>query len=334
MSEPVNYLIISIVAGAVIMKAGDIGEFIMSMITDTTVERNQRIVNKIDYFLANYGSCSSHTFDLKRPADGRHLYNGILFCRDTVLLGNISIVTYTIHTLSKSVTSELYKKIMQIEQTNNSIIVNSISSKSAWDHSVDESTKIIPTKMYPRQCDIITQMIERYRTNNNVSVLLSGKTGSGKTITGRFLCKILEQYNVAPILIEGYSPLKKGLPIDPFLTQATKLTPVILVIDEIDVAIASVMSERVNSSEWCSHADNKCELVKFLDKLRDTPYLYVIYSCNTPLDKLASLCETDDNACYISDYRMNIKYQFTGEQIRDEVSNIPVYSCDESDMKN
>jgi hypothetical protein len=87
MSDTVSVIIIGIAASALVMKAGDIGEFIMTMISDTTIERNQRIVNKIDCFLARNGCCSSHSFDSKKPADGLHFYNGTTFYRESVIMG-------------------------------------------------------------------------------------------------------------------------------------------------------------------------------------------------------------------------------------------------------
>ncbi len=165
MTETIIAITVGVVAGAVVMKVADIGGFIMSCISDTIIESNPRIVSKIDCFLASYGKCSSHTFDMKKPADGRHLFGNAFFYRESSAMGNTTSVTYTIHTWSRMTTQKLYRQIMQIEQSNNSIVVNSISSKSAWEHSIEETSKTIPMYMFRRQSEIIDGLISFYEKN-------------------------------------------------------------------------------------------------------------------------------------------------------------------------
>lgn len=69
------------------------------------------------------------------------------------------------------------------------------------------------------------------------------------------------------------------------ILQPTAERPVILDISEFDVSAAYAMSGQEMSSKCYTLARNKTTLMETLDRIRDTPHVYAIFSMNTPLEE-------------------------------------------------
>lgn len=241
------------------------------------------LVNLTDRFV--HRSCYSRSYNnYLVPGNGCHVYLGntvaILYRYDA-----LNTSQYIIYAVSESALRDIHSKITC---SGAEFTVYQIISTTAWQHQVVHKPISLPTTIYPYQQNLVDEILKLYKDKKYVSVLLCGGTGTGKSSMGRFLLKSLQASNA--ILIEGFDPTVAGLSftLHVLKERPNPSIPLIVTIDEIDIAMDKTVSEEVDR-DYVAHASNKIRFNAFLDQLKDTPNLITICTSNRPLDELRDL---------------------------------------------
>ena len=148
----------------------------------------------------------------------------------------------------------------------------------------DTSPKIIEINKIckqPRlyQEDALKFILDEYTefTDFNVKTIIYGKRGSGKTFMGRLISKRMR--NCSPLLFDDFDPSTIGVNIATLiLNQATKMTPVIIVINEIDVIYNKVINEDPGFDPRLQHTKDKQTFNNMLDLIESTKYCITIFT--------------------------------------------------------
>ena len=113
-------------------------------------------------------------------------------------------------------------------------------------------------------------------------IILCGVRGSGKSYIGRLLKKRMEKIsnNIMVRLYDNFNPSSPGSSIELLVLQHAKLiTPVILIIDEIDVCFKKASKgTHANRHIVTVHTRDKASLNQMLDSISDTEHLIAIYT--------------------------------------------------------
>jgi len=170
--------------------------------------------------------------------------------------------------------------------------------------------QIACTALIPRdyQQSIIEKIHQDYKERSYSVVLLHGEPGKGKSMIPYFLAKYMLQQEYKKIsLVDTFKPSQPG---DKFSTLYTKVfpskdSPLIVVIEEIDIMMAKIHSNTVTQ-----HRDiptlitNKIEWNMFLDRFDRGLYQHVIFIMTT--NKSDTYFDELD-ASYMRVNRVNIK---------------------------
>lgn len=152
--------------------------------------------------------------------------------------------------------------------------------------------------MHPSQEDIVNRILEMYNghSDRNVVCLICGPPGTGKTTNGVLVAQTMRQtMGVNPIVVEGFDTTAPEMQFHKIVKEVTptKKNPVILVIDEIDIAFEAADNQAGGSSQQQqmrmmgnSHAKNKSTMTKLLDDLNKDSFLIVIATSNLTVDEM------------------------------------------------
>jgi len=135
----------------------------------------------------------------------------------------------------------------------------------------------------PNQLEVAKKVFEWYRESqsNNVKVLIHGNMGTGKTFCGRVVKKYLEaKDNVMVKLYDDFNPMTPGCNVKSLiLRNANKHTPIIIVLDEMDIIYENAITEKqMFGDSRILHTQNKKSLNSMLDAIGDVPNVIAIYT--------------------------------------------------------
>jgi hypothetical protein len=120
------------------------------------------------------------------------------------------------------------------------------------------------------------------------AILIAGPSGCGKSQVARLAAVKIKACcpGTRPIVVEGFSLIMPGLGLfDHVLTlRSDPSVPIVLLIDEYDVAVEHAEVGDAPRGEYRCLAQNKTSLCQFLDDLADTPNIYTVFTTNKPLD--------------------------------------------------
>lgn len=172
---------------------------------------------------------------------------------------------------------------------NNNITVLSIDTSG-------DRAKLIPTKkiLYPpmRNQDLVKNIIiDRWNSANhfNIKVIIHGKRGIGKSYLGCILKRYIE--TTRPLscvrLYDDFNPTSIGVNIRTLaLSTATKETPVIIIINEIDTVFNKVLDPQEPFDPRLQHTRNKNEFHNMLDNIGLTPFVIAIYTTELSFEQI------------------------------------------------
>jgi hypothetical protein len=258
---------------------------------------------------ADYGKVSNHIIlpnGHSIPGVGNHLYylNG----KQTPFLKRISIRLqkiikkenerdYYVYRARYFYTATYYKIMIfcnLIKQTQNSLDQVSVGVISI-DTSSDPIKLLNKTIFYssPSENQIKARnfIMEHWMESNkkNTKVLISGPMGVGKTYVGPVIKKYID-VNQNPKNVQLYNdfnPRSIGVNIDVLaLTNASNLSPVILVINEIDTIYEYVVSEHQSFDPRLQHARNKSDFHNMLDSINSTMDVICIFTTEKTPEEL------------------------------------------------
>ena len=138
----------------------------------------------------------------------------------------------------------------------------------------------------PWQKQMIQKILAEYKEQENCSVLICGPPGVGKSTIGELLAKkMIDDLQVDPIVIKNLNITSSGLTLEDAFDSPSSDNPIILLLDEFDVAVKYANKEKNKSGgEGCSLAENPTLLLGLLDRLNKTPNLILIASSNEKVD--------------------------------------------------
>ena len=168
----------------------------------------------------------------------------------------------------------------------------------------------------PRPCQqaIVEKIYEHYNTNTNTTVLLYGNPGLGKSTIALFLVNFMLTHSYVKIsLVDTFNPSEAGDTFHALYTTVapTQDSPLIVVIEEIDVMLWSIHSNTVRQHlDIPTQMNNKSDWNRFFDRLNSGFYKHVILIMTTNKD--ASYFDQLDKSYMRSNEgtgRVNLKYR-------------------------
>lgn len=136
----------------------------------------------------------------------------------------------------------------------------------------------------PNQTQILRHIYNIYSRNpyRNAIALVCGVRGSGKTYLGRLMKKYIENINNNNVLVrlfDNLNPSKAGHNVNKLiLPTASRYTPVITLIDEINVSYREAFIRNERDSDKTIHTQNKQTLNEMFDDIADTKNVIAIYT--------------------------------------------------------
>jgi len=175
--------------------------------------------------------------------------------------------------------------------------INNIDTDMVRTISIDLAP-MIPRLLYtkkicglprPNQITALDHIIRNYTPdkNHNVKVVVTGMRGTGKTYIARLLKKRIQNMNLNPQLFDDFNPDSVGVNIQELiLNKATNITPVIMVIDEIDITYNRVFAEKQLYDNRLQYTKDKQSFNNMLDVISDTKYVIAIYTTEKTIEQL------------------------------------------------
>lgn len=182
-------------------------------------------------------------------------------------------------------TFKLFSKILQVYSNKlNTINVMSIDTSTDSPQVISLTKLCNGPKFYQQQAiQFVLDHWTDIKNNYNTKIILYGNRGTGKTYTGRLLKKYMEQHyiqsGITPILYDDVNPSSIGLNINKLiLNSATNITPVIIVINEIDTIYDKVLNGPEPYDHRLQHSRNVNDFHNMLDGIGDCSNVIAIYT--------------------------------------------------------
>lgn len=138
--------------------------------------------------------------------------------------------------------------------------------------------------------------------DKNTKVIISGSKGIGKTYTGGLLKKEIEMYfpgfanECFVLLYYDFDPTTPGLDIETLiLPKASKRSPVILVINEIDDSYKEVFKDSNYLDNRTAMTQSRNKFHEMLDAIGDAEYVITIFTTEKSKEDLDAVRVTDEN---------------------------------------
>jgi len=165
--------------------------------------------------------------------------------------------------------------------------------------SIDRSRQQGPFPLYldkicgrerMHQTSAIDHILDNWGANKfNRKVVISGPRGSGKSYIARLLKKRIDNQTRISRLYDDFNPMCPGLSVNLLVLQNAKsYTPVILLIDEIDISYKNATESEMTIDQFgrFGHAATKQSLNEMLDSISDTMYVLAIYTTEKTPEEL------------------------------------------------
>jgi len=184
---------------------------------------------------------------------------------------------------------ESYRKFNRILHSTEGIITSSI------DLSNHNAELLHMPRIYrtPRtnQESAARCIVDKYNrdSNRNIKFILYGSRGVGKTYTSVVVKRKLDNKGFNAKLFEDFDPSAVGVSINKLiLPKATDITPVIIVINEIDVMFEKILNEPPSFDSRIQHTKDKSTFNNMMDSIGNTPNVILIGTTEKSYDELTS----------------------------------------------
>ncbi len=183
--------------------------------------------------------------------------------------------------------TELRRKIMVPKQGSIRVVSIDISSH---DPSLLWLTKICKNSK-PNQIFAMKKIVEKWNEENdfNVKTIIYGEKGVGKTYTAMLLKKYIDEKfpNAYVRLYDDFDPSAIGVNIKKLaLSYASENSPVVLVVNEIDIIYEKVIMDNESYDPREQHTRNKQSFNNMLDTIANTKYVISIFTTEKSPEEL------------------------------------------------
>lgn len=195
------------------------------------------------------------------------------------IIGTSEIYTYVawIHPFNKRLINDFNTLIVNNNDKNINVFVT--------DTSVLEPQILYVKKIYKEpndlQMEVIQKILEHWTdsSNYNTKVFLHGRSGIGKTYTAYGLKKTIETKFLNNVMLyDDFNPAIIGISIFKILSNARQDQPVIIVMNEIDIAYKKVFSGEQSFDPRGSYTKDKTSFNNMLDYISSVRYVIVIFT--------------------------------------------------------
>lgn len=163
----------------------------------------------------------------------------------------------------------------------------------------------------PHQTQAIDLIMDRYNERNdyNVKVIISGFRGLGKTYTALPLKKRIDRANVFARLYDNFNPSAIGVDVQEMaLKYAGASTPVILVMNEVDILFNQALSEDRSFDPREQHTRSKTTFNNMLDAIGSVKHVISIMTTEKTPEQLRGNAEY---ASFIREGRVDMMIHMT-----------------------
>lgn len=159
------------------------------------------------------------------------------------------------------------------------------------------------------QSSAIDKILATYETKKHAIVLLYGKAGGGKSMTGQFLCAQLLKTKKSVHFCDTHMPYENCDNFDTFYNKISPSEdcPLVIVFEEVDGMITTLHNKVVEQKHFPIQIKNKTDWNSFLDKFDREIYPHVILLLTT--NKSAQFFDELDPS-YMREGRVDLKIEF------------------------
>ncbi len=250
---------------------------------------NQSMIGKIkiitpNYFIPDEGNHYLYQIPMNHEPNPniiqRYFFSYIGLCKKREIVGSMEIFTYTAWV--KPTDNKIIHAFNQmiIESDNQTIHVFQIDTSTVEPQSI-YVRKIyrLPTSVQKSVIDMIMNHWKKPNSFKNTKIFLHGKSGIGKTFTAYGLKKEIELlYGNDVMLYDDFNPSVIGVSIQKILANARKDMPVIIVMNEIDIAYKKVFASIQSYDPRGSYTTDKTSFNNMLDYISTIRYIIVIFT--------------------------------------------------------
>lgn len=247
---------------------------------------NDEYTHMIDYFVMENCKVRHKIFydnSIEVPNIGRYsvLYEEVRIgiIKKIKKINNIHTFYYKIYSFDSNVLDKFNRYLINYKLKDDEITVTSI------DTSGDSPKLYVQNKLCKKiknnQKEAIDIILDHWKNDHNLKVMVHGERGFGKS----YLCKLLKKEiekrneNMKVILFDDVNPAIIGMNINTMiLNKASIRTPVIIVINEIDLAYDKVIDGEITYDHRLQYIRNHQQFHNFLDDIGEKKYVIALYT--------------------------------------------------------
>jgi energy-coupling factor transporter ATP-binding protein EcfA2 len=187
-------------------------------------------------------------------------------------------------------------------------IINLMREGNYWGFSYYEAKQdILYDEPRPAQAKILDEIMSNLKPGKNLTTVITGTSGSGKTSCAQLLTAKLNKAGISTVMCDSWNPFEQGNTIRQ-LVKAAKGRRLVILLDEFDVDLKKIHApaEKMSYSPFVILIHNKTTWNKFLDRihLNQISNIILIMTSNLSRDEIIESCDKDIS--YLADHRVNM----------------------------
>lgn len=186
------------------------------------------------------------------------------------------------------------------EPKSESSYITVLKRRGTYQHIYYSAMRMQISQLTPigSQGEIVDSISKYYETKGHACMFIYGVAGAGKSTIGYLVAK-----QISGVFCKSFNPTDPGDSLNSVISDYTEGSPLVIVIEEVDVIIRSIHAETIKRHEkYPISVYNKPTWNTFLDDLFFHRVLIILTS-NTPIEELLAL-----DPSYLRKGRVNRSY--------------------------